>query len=478
MAKKSLKSRREFLKTTAAGGAGLILSDSVVNTVLGGEQKTVTRGVEINPKINNLRVVYVEDSTMLANGTSTTFGTFSAANTKVNADKVKANMDKMACALANEADIKKAWETIFQKPAAKNWADVLIAIKPNCAAGSTDGQSYPHAVIPIINAVCNVLIGFGAKGSNMTIYDTNGFSVNPSTLYPASSMVSGIKFLGPTSRNYPVPLGSTISSAAITADIIINIASNKGHSALGGATLTMKNHLGTVGGHVTTVQPILDIHNSEAVLGKPPFSTTNPPKQQLAIVDCLWTAKSGPTAAPDKAPCMIVMGTCCPAVDCFTAIKLRSEKFAYGGTRATFISYLTLYGYNATTDVEPLLKTPSPEPDSQGRAWLDANKWTPTNILKQNSSIQGTIINFNVSGSNFKNITKKISFGKLENIKSIAITDIKGRVIQNLAFNETDKNIIHWNARNQQGRLVGAGAYFLKITGTKTEKAVRFTLQK
>jgi hypothetical protein len=44
-------------------------------------------------------------------------------------------------------DAMEAWETIFQKPANKNWNDVQIAVKPNCAAGNTDGQSCPHASI-------------------------------------------------------------------------------------------------------------------------------------------------------------------------------------------------------------------------------------------------------------------------------------------------------------------------------------------
>ena len=143
------KSRRNFLKTTA-GGAGLIVSDGLLKTALA-KESTKRRGIEINPNINNLRVVYIEDPAMLENGTSTSFGQFSAAMDKVDAAKVKENMDKMACALANIEDIDTAWGTIFQKPANKDWSDMKIAIKSNCAAGSSSGQNYPHASTAIIN---------------------------------------------------------------------------------------------------------------------------------------------------------------------------------------------------------------------------------------------------------------------------------------------------------------------------------------
>jgi uncharacterized protein (DUF362 family) len=481
MSKNFSESRRSFVKKSAVGVTGLMAAGSGINEVFSLPESASGKVLEINPYINNLRVVYIEDPAMLQNGTNTAFETFSVSNTKVNAARVTLNLDKMACALAWEPlNTMGAWETIFQKPANKNWADVQIAFKPNCAAGGTDGQTNPHASIAIINAVCDALIKLGAKSSNMTIYDTSGFSVNPSLLYPAGSMVSGIKFLGPSSRSYPAPLWSTVSRAALEADILINIASCKGHSELGGATLTMKNHLGTVGGHVSgalAVQQILDIHNSEAVLGKPVPGLV-PPKQQLAIIDCLWSAQDGPLSAPDKAPCMIVMGTSCPAVDCFTAIKVRLEKLKYSGVRETFISYLTSYGYNADTEVEPLLKTPSPPEDLLKRGWIDVNTWNPGIAIKGTNKFLSKNATFSITGSAFKPITKIISLPPGENIKSISIMDIKGRVVQNLACNGNTINTLTWDARNQKGRIVGAGMYLLKISGTKMEKAVKFTLCK
>ena len=477
MSNKHSKSRRKFLKTTAAGGAGLIVSEGLLKTAFSKEESVSRRGIEINPNINNLRVVYIEDTAMLENGTSTTFGTFSAANDKVDADKVKENMDKMACALANEADIQTAWETIFQQPANKDWEDAIIAIKSNCASGSSSGQSYPHALIAIINTVCNVLIGFGAKGSNMTIYDICSFSKDPATFYPSSDMVSGMNFAGPGSSTYNT---SPYNAATVVrdADIIINIASCKGHGQVGGTTLTLKNHIGTMKLSCPSgVQDMIDIHNSEAILGNPTSSV--PPKQQLAIIDCLWTAKNGPTAAPDRAPCMIVMGTLSPAVDCFTAIKLRLEEWSYSGTRSTFISYCTRYGYDADDDIEPLLVDPSPDPDDQGRAWLDANDWSPTGIHPNTStSLKSTTVKFSVTGAHFKPVTRNISLKQGENIKSISIVNMKGRVIRNLSLPSNNEKLLTWDARNDRGRMVSAGTYILKITGTKTEKAVKFNLRK
>jgi len=458
---------------------GLLAAGTVVNDVFSHPKEFSNRIFEINPKINNLRVVYIEaPGIMLKNGTGTTFETFSASTAKVNTGGVKYCMDTVAILLANQPgmDSRKAWETIFQKPSNKEWRDVLVAIKPNCAAGNTDGQLVPHASIAIINAVCDALTGLGVTASNITIYDTNGFSVNPQTLYPASAMLSGIKFVGPTLRNYPAQLWSSLSPAALEADIIINIASCKGHAELGGATLTLKNHLGTVGGHVTgdqAVQKILEIHNSEAVLGKP-IPGSVPPKQQLAIVDCLWAAENGPLAAPDKAPGILVMGTSCPAVDCFTAIKVRLEKLKYKGDRPTFLSYLTHYGYDAAA-VEPLLKNPNP--DALGRGWLDASWMLGTPIKGSNCSpLKNTVVTFSITGSGFKPQTQTITLKQGEMVKSVSIIDLKGRVIRVLTLNESDKNNIAWDARNTNGNMVIPGAYLLKISGSKAVKAVRFTL--
>lgn len=482
MTQKSPESRRNFIKKSVVGTAGLIAAGSGVKNVFSHQGKIGTRGIEINPYINNLRVVYVEDTSMLQDGTGTTFENFNTANTKINSDRVKSNMNDMARALTERWDLDLAWGTIFQKPANKSWSDVLIAIKSNCATGTTDGQANPHASIAIINAVCEALIGLGVIASNITIYDTNGFSVSPATLYPAGSMVNGIKFLGPTTRDFPAPLWSTISRAALEADIIINIASCKGHAELGGATLTLKNHLGTVGGHVTgpqAIQNIIDIHNSETVLGNP-IPGSVPPKQQLAIVDCLWTAQNGPLSAPDKAPAMITMGTSCPAVDCFTAIKVRLEKLKYSGVRETFLSYLGKYGYDTATDVEPLLKTPSPWPDHLGRGWIDAYNWNPGTSIKGNNHLlsKSTTVTFLLAGNACKPLTQHITLKKEEQIKSIVIMDIKGKTIRNLTHNDNARHSITWDGCNRSGKPVSAGTYIIKISGAKTDKAVRFTLRK
>ncbi len=482
MAKKSSENRRDFLKKTFIGSAGIVAAESLLSPAFSKESTQQKRGIEINPKINNLRVVYVKDTEMLANGTSTSFGKFSSANGKVNAAKVKANMNKMACALANNPDPKAAWGTIFQKPAAKDWGDLKIAIKPNCAAGSSDGQNYPHAVYAIINSVCEALIDLGAKGSNMTIYDTNGFSVNPSRLYPRSQMVDGIKFLGPKTRTYPTPMWKEVPEVAITADILINIASCKGHAQLGGATLCLKNHLGTVGGHVSGsrgVDKMINIHNSKAVLGSPVQGSV-PPKQQLAIIDCLWTAKNGPTRAPDKAPCTIVMGTSCSAVDCFTAIKLRRETYNYGGTRSTFVTYLTKYDSSYTSAlVEKLVANPSPAPDEEGRGWLNVDDWTPTPITYTQKVGRTKEVSFFTSRNGKIRFGTGISLKNGEKISEINIYNVKGtlvRSISNFSLN-SKRNSITWDSKNSSGKRVPLGTYVVTLKGQKNSYASKLVLK-
>ena len=55
MKDKKCTSRRNFLKTTAAGSAGLIVSEGLLKKAFSKKGNVPRRGIEINPNINNLR---------------------------------------------------------------------------------------------------------------------------------------------------------------------------------------------------------------------------------------------------------------------------------------------------------------------------------------------------------------------------------------------------------------------------------------
>jgi hypothetical protein len=107
-------SRRKFIAATAAGVGGLALGRFF--PALGQENKGAwVNGMQINPAIDNLRVVNCTDPGMIRS--DPTNWEIVSQNAPVVADKVYANMDAMACALAQKPTPAEAWtQNIFQAP--------------------------------------------------------------------------------------------------------------------------------------------------------------------------------------------------------------------------------------------------------------------------------------------------------------------------------------------------------------------------
>jgi uncharacterized protein (DUF362 family) len=314
-------SRRTFLSSAAVGAGGVLASG--ILPAFGEEYKSGwTDGKQINPAIDNLRVVCCIDPAMIK-GDPRSWDVVSQ-NAPVVAEKVQANMDAMACSLAQKSAPHEAWGSIFMKPASKEWSDVKVAVKPNSFV-----QNNPR--VAVINAVCKALISLGVQPSNIIIYDGGGDAKGKYGQYIGNGLPAGIiackgnDAMGGTIAA-PVPKphkGKFKCSAALangTIDILVNIAVNKGHS-IGGITMTLKNHAGTfdpkpihLGGGLDY---ILAFNKSEAVLGGAPV------RQQLCVVDSIWAMTNGPFGAPNKRPCALAMGTFSPAVDYVVARRVR-----------------------------------------------------------------------------------------------------------------------------------------------------------
>ena len=128
MSAKRLQKRRDFLKTAAAGAIGIT---AVRFNRIFASPKAWTK-VQINPAIDNTRVICCHDTKML---TSTPNQTFASMNSAVNAAAVSSNLDQMAMLLTQKSTAADAWSTIFQKPAAKSWSSVRVAMKTNGIGG-------------------------------------------------------------------------------------------------------------------------------------------------------------------------------------------------------------------------------------------------------------------------------------------------------------------------------------------------------
>jgi hypothetical protein len=337
------KQRRDFLKITAAGAAGLALARA--NKAFAAWPSTGS--LAVNSTIDNMRVVACYDPQMMQKSTSSLY----AANQKlVDSCQVHANMDAMAMQLAQVATADAAWKAIFRS--SKAWAATKVAIKINGI------EPRVMASVAVIEKFCNVFTGLGVLPANIFIYDgsslgaagiptlTSYFSATDTTKIPG--VVGNNSILGGTT-NAPIPGGSSAACTANiangTIDILVNIANNKGHNLAwtGYTTLCMKNHFGTFP-PTHDLNYMFNINKSDAFLGGIPV------RQQLCFVDSLL-AISGKmnTGSPDKQPNYLIMGTFGPAVDYLTVKKVREAILGSTHTAATIDSYITTFGY-ATTD--------------------------------------------------------------------------------------------------------------------------------
>ena len=368
--------RRDFLKTAAAGAAGAMgLGALRFDKLLAQSAGGWSSGMQVNPAIDNKRVVCCHDVNMLTSNPAST--TFTAQNNAVNASTVASNLDQMAIQLAQKSTATEDWSTIFRS--SKPWASTKVAIKTNGIQGSTGN----HPRVAVIKKICDVFIDqLGVPAANIILYDANSSAATTYSTY--ASLTDATKIRATVSDKaqslggmVPVTIaGSTKSISAVAdlvngvIDILVDIASLKIHSGpgtsygFGGCSLCMKNHFGTFINQGTetgtgdasstglhSLDAIFSINKHAAILGG------NPVRQQLCIVDGLL-ANGGSSAVWSVRTDRIVMGTFAPIVDYFTATKilLNSTIMAAGPMPAAGVTsaallvpqYLTSFGYAAT----------------------------------------------------------------------------------------------------------------------------------
>jgi hypothetical protein len=454
MDKKNSTNRRGFLKMTAGGVAGL----SLVNMDKAFAAPSAwTPKMAINPDIDNMKVVCCYDTTMLTGAVMTNF---TSQNNGVNANKVYANLDEMACRLATSASlpaptVDQAWRKIFRS--SKTWANTKVAIKVNCVTT----LFMPR--IAIIARLCKVLNGFGVQGKNIIIYDGCGDASGNTKYTPYCSLTDTTKINASVSagnsllgNRTPVTIdGWTNGSFTCTADlalgnvdILINFAVNKGHdrAANGYFTLCMKNHYGTfdppVNLHDNTV-PFISINKHDAIIGG------NPVRQQLCIIDSLTgSIDHNPGSAPDvPPPCRLIMGTFAPAVDYLCAKKVREPVMKAVHDTTLVNSLMSYFGY---TNTDP--------------QWIE---FTPsqTSARSEQRQVEQKRLSIVLSNSNFK--TASVHFAPesdLSQALKISIFNVRGNLVYDHRIPASGRNgiTIAWNGKARNGREVSAGTYLVK----------------
>ena len=377
--------RRDFLKTAAMGAAGAVgltalKFDRAAAQTTGGW----VAGMQINPAIDNMRVISCHDPKML---TSTPANqSFTTTNAAVDATVVAANLDQMAMLLTQKTTAADAWSAIFRS--SKPWASTRVAMKTNGIGGTTTNR--PKWAI--YKKLCDVLINLGVQPSNIVLYDACDnattyyspyISLTDSTKIRAvmSSRAASLGGFTPVTLTNATGISAPADLVAGNIDILVSVAACKSHNGTGGhynygsCTLCMKNHFGTfTDGSQASHSDNLHVANSAASPPPAPLALFeinkhaailggNPVRQQLCIVDALLSnGASGPGGGWDNRTDRLVMGTFAPIVDYLSAKNILTNAAvmattpipALGLTNAAIIlpQFLTNFGYAETDPLQ------------------------------------------------------------------------------------------------------------------------------
>jgi hypothetical protein len=478
---KTLDSRRNFLKASVVGTASLAIAGPMVKKARGADVNVRLINISqtpINQDIDNLRVAYITDAAMVRSSTWPGFATFNDPNNTTTGcvySIVKANMDKLACALANKADAQQAWSTILKIPSNKTWATAKAAIKINGIGSATTSL---HASVPILAKLIEVLMSKGMPAANITIFD---MTQNVGAIYnnfkgDGKPIPAAVVFGGGGGDNVAVfPAGWKMNATKWLADcdIFINVANNKGHDQTdnySGVTMCLKNNFGTVNFGHNGMDQLAAANSCDYVLGNIP--TTYPAKAQLCIVDSLWLGNVGSwagDASNNNNANSIVMGTFAGAVDYVATRLIRMPKLPGGINTGIVDQFLTKFGYTAADGTTITTKTTGP-----GKGLVDASTFQATPVTKESFALyKHGFVSFEVNYGN-KMIHSNINFSKNDAIRSAQIFDIKGRLVRNLKIQNNFK--VFWDGRAENGFLVDTGNYILKISGNKISVSESFVL--
>jgi hypothetical protein len=309
----------------------------------------------VHPQVDNLRVVGLTDA-RLTKAQETRID-WDRQNELVNSEVVWADIDRLACALAQTRNVAEAWRQIFIKPPGKSWSDTVVAIKTNNIAKQHTRSAVMAKIVHTLTAT------LGARPANIHIYDAcHGDGMGTNT--PFAGLAEGCRIEdtwggSTTPTDVPAPWKGSGGRARClkylvdgSVDVLINIALCKGHdSRFGGFTMTMKNHFGTFSprpGHSDGSEDyLIAINQTPEILGRIDSRTGKVlfPRQQLCLVDALWAGKGGPGGNPSHQPNFLAMGVLAPAVDYILATQFRGKKMGWEPNEKVTQRMLTETGY-------------------------------------------------------------------------------------------------------------------------------------
>jgi hypothetical protein len=462
--------RRSFIKSSAAGTAGLVLAPTISRSIAAVSQQMVWQDkMPVNPAISNMRVVCCHDPEMVTRNPSQ-IGVFSSTNDVIDAAIVSRNMDQMAMLLAQQSTPEDSWKTIFRS--GKPWNQTKAAIKIN-------GVMSNLARAAVVKKITEVMVDLlGMQPTNIVVYDGHGNAAGNDKYTPYGSPTDPSKIRAIISekfsamggvKNVSIPVtGTTLSGVGPTnlvdgiTDILVNIAVNKGHlSQVGTTTLCLKAHFGTFldreGGsaefmHHNLTDAVININKLDPIIGG------NPVRQQLCIIDSIFASQGGPGGNADTRLDRLIMGTFAGAVDYCCVKKVREGEKNWRHDNSVVAKFLTSFGYN--------------EEDPE---WVEM---TPTGITTGKVNPHSSAISFSFTLSHPALRTSTLHFTlpfRISGLVQAEILDLRGSHIRQLSADAATGRML-WDGKAENGRSIGAGSYIVVLTTGRYRVSERMTL--
>jgi hypothetical protein len=486
MGKNGATGRREFLKMTAAGAAGIALSSGGMGNIFAKPMSGAGRS-PYNKWAGRV-VVNFNKSALNSSGST------------VNIDTVKTMVNEAIKRLTEQTDIGAAWKAIFPDTLSLT---SQIAIKTNTL---NYGKAAPHwsSVRAITDGLR--LMDFGGTtfpAANITIYDRNNGAASDNRLdkagYNPANFPDGIKIVTDTLTDGSdgamgnKPYATTLKNA----DFLINVFSPRGNTnpPQGSQfTLGFKSHFGTYF-DVTADKELM--HSSNLVQFLQDISCNGPvyKKQVLNVCSGIYGMNegNGPSGEPDvfktyaqkidasstnQCPTTIIMSTD-PVSAEMQSIKMMRMNRANGAfTVDDMPGYLkasagiVVDGFSATNNIGVI-----------DEEQMDIRRIVNGEIIavKDPGFMAHAEAGVSISAHQIKGYSTFIDymlskdyFGKEATIE---IVDARGSVVKKISQKVMGvRNHISWDEKNDYGSTVAKGVYFIRLSCGGARHASRFSI--
>jgi hypothetical protein len=503
MSKHFCSGRRDFIKMSAAGAAGIVLTSGFTQRASAASARAAAGTAPLNTLRGRVVINF--------NKSATTSG---VAPTAAQRTTIKTMVDDSIKLLTGQTDVGAAWKSIFPS-SGPNAISLTSKIAIKVPVGINSSLTAPHwaTVQAITEGLQKMDFGSGSgpkfPAANITVYDgAGGNNLSAcgfnSTNFPG---LGGFVF-GSFGTNYtdgaednatPTPAKRQYATALHDAAFLINVFSPRGHQPYAeNLTLGFKNHYGTY--------PCVYHDNPNLSQFIRNISCTGPVynKNVLSMCSGLYgqNEASGPTGSPEDFsvyakkidssstntdPTTIIMGTDPVSVEMQAVKMLRMNQTNGQFTVAAMPNYLKASGGVLVTGTNwpPNPAAPSAM-DNIGE--IDENLMTVRRIIngtvavrdrppEQVKSAGAYVTATQIKGHNSTFIEFALPEGHAGETASIEIFDLRGTRLARLSRRVGGVlNHLSWDETDGSGRHAGRGAYIVRLTCGAANVSSQFTL--